>query len=112
MYNCDKLEYSIRFKQGQSNQALDNSKTCQFYQIQRFFNGLYFTDELYLDFIFDLPGDTDNPEGGAEGGAKEAEGGGEAQDGAAGRAVRADHCRDAPEAVGTYVYFLESVLRS
>ena len=59
-----------------------------------------------------MSGDTDNPEGGAEGGAKEAEGGGEAQDGAAGRAVRADHRRDAPEAVGKLFSGLRNRIRS
>ncbi len=45
-------------------------------------------------------GDTDNTEGGAKGGAKEAERGGETQDGAAGGAVWADHRWDAAETVG------------
>ena len=49
-----------------------------------------------------LPGDPDDLQGGAEGGVEEAEGGPEEEDGDAGGAVRADHCRDAPEAVGGF----------
>ena len=47
-------------------------------------------------------GDSDNAEGGAEGGAEEAKGGGETQDGAAGGAVRTNHRRDAAETVGRF----------